>query len=860
MKLKFGYLCGVLAVMLPLQPSNAIAGEADAPAVADAGKAAQDDSQGLEVVTVTARRIEENQQHVPVAVTTLSGAALERRNIDTVRDLQFDVPNLQVKQSQTYATVPEFIIRGQRQALTTDENVVTYVDGVPQGTRGLTLYDLKSVQVLKGPQGTLFGKNSNGGAMVFTTNPPVFNNEGMVELEYGNYDRKNVTAMINVPLIDGVVALRAAGNVERRDGVYENRYPGGRDLDDRHNESGRISLLVQPSDRLNNLTTFDYLHRREIPAPAVLQAAPLDAPGFGGLVSLLTQQAVTQQSALSGATPIIVGGTLLQRAGNPFVLSAPTGLGTTTPSFGNAVTPLNTFGDYVKTYGVANTTSFMLNDKLTIRNILGARYERADEQQDPSGAAGYVVNISPFLTGLGASGLPSYIPGQVANNNTNYQNETRAYTEELQLIGEFSHLRVIGGAFASRTELDYKVLSFFTVGPVSLYPYQSHHRYQELDSDSRALFAQGTYDFGSFGLDKLRFTLGLRYNWDKRSNLEHDFYSDSIQFSDNYTGVNQLCAVNSGTGGVSTGVNTATECRDFGTDHWRALTWTDSIEYQFTPDTLAYFTNRRGYKSGSANPNSLNLNYIFYNPEHLTDFELGLKQQGLLADMPYRLNIAGFIGKYKDIQTQDIISFCTVDCSQANPATYTDLIIFNVGNATIKGIEIEGTLKPLRQLQIDVGYSYQVGRYGAGSVIPQPLNSGPVGPGNPIDFTGGQNLSGVEFPGVPRQQANVAVSYEIPYVPATFAKTVLSMNYAYRTSSRGLTALGIYPWGGFGVANGRLTFNELFRSPVSVSLWTQNLTDKHYNNFCADNLNSIGYAACQWGEPRTYGMALSAHF
>src|SRR6185295_2257482 len=151
------------------------------------------------------------------------------------------------------------------------------------------------------------------------------------------------------------------------------------------------------------------------------------------------------------------------------------------------------------------------------------------------------------------------------------------------------------------------------------------------------------------------------------------------------------------------GVNTATECRDFGTDHWRALTWTDSIEYQFTPDTLAYFTNRRGYKSGSANPNSLNLNYIFYNPEHLTDFELGLKQQGLLADMPYRLNIAGFIGKYKDIQTQDIISFCTVDCSQANPATYTDLIIFNVGNATIKGIEIEGTLKPLRQLQIDVG-------------------------------------------------------------------------------------------------------------------------------------------------------------
>ena len=860
MKRAIGYLWGALMTLTALAPAGALADETPAAAAQATGQVPQNGADGLEEVTVTARRVEENQQNVPVAITSLSGAALQKRNIDTVKDLQFDVPNLQVKQSQSFPTVPEFIIRGQRQALGTDENVVTYVNGVPQGTRGLTLYDMNSVQVLKGPQGTLFGKNSNGGAMVFTTNPPVFDKEGMVELEYGNYDRKNFTAMVNVPLIGDVVALRAAGNVERRDGVYENRYPGAQDLDDRHNESGRIALLVRPNDRFENLTTFDYLHRREIPTPAVLEAAPLNAPGFGGLISLLTQQAVTQQSQLSGSNPAVVGGTLLQRTGSPFVISAPTGLGTTTPSAGNAVTPINTFGDYVKTYGVANTTSFKLNDHLTLRNILGARYERADEEQDPSGAAGYTVNISPFLAGLGAPGLPDSIPGQVANNNTNYQNKTRLYTEELQLVGEYAHLRTITGAFASRTELDYKVQSFFTVGPVSLYPRQSHHRYQELDSDSRALFAQGTYDFGQFGLDKLRLTLGVRYNWDKRKNLEHDFYSDSLSFAESYTGSNQTCAINSGTGGVSTGINTAAQCADFGTGTWRALTWTDSIEYQFTPDTLVYFTNRRGYKSGSANPNSLNLSYIFYNPERLTDFELGLKQQGLLAEMPYRLNIAGFVGQYKDIQTQDILSFCSVDCSAANPGTYTDLIIFNVGNATIKGVELEGTLKPQRQLQFDLGYSYQVGRYGSGSVIPQPLNLGPVGPGNPIDFKSGTNLSGVEFAGIPRQQLNLAASYEIPRVPASFAKPVLSLNYAYRTSSRGLTALGIYPWPGFGVLNGRLTFKDVLRSAFSVSLWTQNLTDKHYSVFCADNLNSIGYAACQWGEPRTYGVAVTGNF
>ena len=93
----------------------------------------------LEEVVITARRIEENQQTVPVAVTILSGDALAKRNVQQVTDLQFSVPNLQIKQSNTYSSLPEFIIRGQRQTLFTDENVVTYVNGVPQSTRGLTL-------------------------------------------------------------------------------------------------------------------------------------------------------------------------------------------------------------------------------------------------------------------------------------------------------------------------------------------------------------------------------------------------------------------------------------------------------------------------------------------------------------------------------------------------------------------------------------------------------------------------------------------------------------------------------------------------------------------------------------------------
>ena len=100
---------------------------------------AQDSERGLEDIVVTARRVEENLQKVPVAVTAISAKQLEARKVTTVSDIQFSVPNLQIKPSNLEPSRPEFIIRGQRQVLYTDENVVTYVNGVAQTTRGLTL-------------------------------------------------------------------------------------------------------------------------------------------------------------------------------------------------------------------------------------------------------------------------------------------------------------------------------------------------------------------------------------------------------------------------------------------------------------------------------------------------------------------------------------------------------------------------------------------------------------------------------------------------------------------------------------------------------------------------------------------------
>ena len=839
------------------------AGVASAPARAQAARLATAEegaatapaaeTSDLQEVTVTARRVEENEQRVPVAVTTLSADALTSRNVEQTYDLQFSVPNMQIKPSNNYPSVPEFIIRGQRQQLFTDENVVTYVNGVPQGTRGLTFYDLDSVQVLKGPQGTLFGKNSNGGAVILTSKKPSGDLDASLDVDFGNYALKKATGMLNLPLVTDTVSLRFAGQIERRNGVFRNAYPGGRDLDDRHDQSGRITLLVNPTSKLQSLTTIDGLQRYEIPTPYVLEAVPTNDTGFGALIASLNQQALAQLTALSGATPSMQG-TNLVRQGNPFYVRTPTGIGTTVPS--GHYNPIATFGTQVDDYGIANNTSYILNDHFTVRNIAGFRYERGTDQQDPSATAGFDVNIAPVLTLLGAPGLPSYFPGRVVNNNTNYFNRYRTFTEELQLLGTLPHDTFIAGAFYSHDDHVYAVNSTFSIGPADLYVAGPRHGGDDITTVSRAIFGQATHDFGAIGLDALSLTAGIRYTWDHKDYLASNFYSNGAeQTLQSFSGGNQVCNELNGSGASGTGVNTANQCYMYGSRTYKAPTWTVSLGYQLDAQTLLYFTTRRGFKAGSSNPTTVNHDFALFGSEYLTDFELGVKNQGHLGPMPYRIDLDAFVGKYKDIQTQDILQFCaTVACT----GTYTDLIIFNVGHATIKGVELEAALKPVPSLELDLGYSYQKTQYDAGSVIPQPLTAGPVGPSNPVDYNSGQVLTGQPFPGIPQHNLTLAASYTLGFIPTSFASTVLSANFAYRSDTTSSEATGVYKTPAFGVANARLAFGELAGSKVSVALWVSNIADRAYPLACSDNLTSLGYAGCKWGEPRTYGVTATA--
>src|SRR5690606_24269604 len=196
----------------------------------------------FEEVVVTARRREEAAQKVPVAITALSSEAMEKAGIKNVEDLRFHAPALQVSPSPFGAAVPGYTIRSQRQTeslITQDPSVgVYFADVVLQRPHGSnqTMYDIESVQVLKGPQGTLFGRNTTGGAVLINPRKPVLGEtEGEIGFGFGNYAAKSVTAAGNIPLGD-TAALRVGGQINSRDG-YTHNETTGKDQDDQDSQA-----------------------------------------------------------------------------------------------------------------------------------------------------------------------------------------------------------------------------------------------------------------------------------------------------------------------------------------------------------------------------------------------------------------------------------------------------------------------------------------------------------------------------------------------------------------------------------------------------------------------------------------------
>lgn len=425
------------------------------------------DSSSLEEIMVTARRREESISSVPVAITALTAEALRTKNIETAEDLQNYVPSLNVSSSVTRDDYT-FSLRGMGPTGGSGpgavlagggSGVVTYFAEVPTSGGGPGLfYDLESVQVAAGPQGTLFGKNTTGGVILFVPKKPVNDVEGFVELGLGDYHMKTATAVLNTPLVEDKVLVRLAVQALDRDGFTVDRGPlfPGKDYDNRDYWAARLSVLLRPSDSLENYTIVNALHSEEHGDGFVLTA--VDPNGaFGSLLLpiLAQQQASGVRSAALSANEI----------------------------------------DKRFNYGIINTTRWSYNEQWQFKNIFSYQVQKWLNSEDVDGTPLVLDDLVPV--------------------SRDWHTQVGTYTEEPQLQGAAldSHLRITAGAYYedghNLAPQPYQV-------EVALGNFIIHQADQTNSERSRGLYAQTTYDLGAVmaSLDRLKLTTGYRYTWD----------------------------------------------------------------------------------------------------------------------------------------------------------------------------------------------------------------------------------------------------------------------------------------------------------------------------------------------------------
>jgi len=423
----------------------------------------------LPEVIVQARRVDENQEHVPVAVTTLSTQALRDDTVTKVADLAKSVPSFEVDPgSLGGAADPVFTVRGLSGALVADPSVVAYFDQVASDPRNFaySMYDLESVQVLKGPQGTLFGKNSTGGAVTIAPVRPNFNYGGYIDFRYGNYNDREVSGAINLPLVKDALALRVAGDFEDRDGTLTS-VTGGGEYNNRDHGSARFELLFTPGHQFENYLEGTFYRVRENGNQAILTGVA-NCPA-SGLETCTYQPPYTSLLGTPNISQFLAEQQKL-------------GINQTESNFDS---PFNVDYD-----ALTDVTTGRLGP-FTFKNIAHIDYSKYD--------------IAFDLTGTGLEIL-----------NEDDQQSNHNYSDELHFIGTAfdGWLSWLVGAYYDQfQQAEHQVFDFENF---AANPYSPQNITLSQPQESEAVFAQTTTDFSHL-IPGLSLTTGYRYTWDQRS-------------------------------------------------------------------------------------------------------------------------------------------------------------------------------------------------------------------------------------------------------------------------------------------------------------------------------------------------------
>ena len=788
-------------------------------------------------IVVTARRTEEVIQNVPISMTVFNQEMLSERNVTNAADLVSYTPSLNVN-TRFGSDQASFAIRGFTQDLATTASVAVYfADVVAPRAGGGTItagdgagpgafFDLQNVQVLKGPQGTLFGRNTTGGAIQLIPQEPTNTLGGYLELSAGNYDMNRVQGVLNVPITDDVRA-RFGLDTLRRDGYLKNISGiGPSRLADVDYWAGRASVMWDVTDAVQNYTIATYTH----------------SENNGSL----------QKEIACNTDPQSPGAQLGANFCPPSFAAQPHGFYTVQSDNSDPVSKL-------KQLQIINTTTWDINDDLTVKNILSF----ATLEQDMRGAVfGSNWKIPGFSQPNGQP-LPLIMAmsGQMPGYHSNDQS---TWVEELQLQGVAFDDKLnwqLGYYFENSRPNDWSgsqspsllscldgqlgadpnswtcadVLGFQS--GVSVGSIERNLHKQEFNN--QAVYSQATYDI----TDEWRATLGLRYTVDKtHADVNRTTWTGFPSglgliipgFPLPGAPTNAFCS--------QTGESAANGCVHSASQRSEAPTWLIDVDYLPLPDVMIYAKYARGYRQGNIVP-STPPGLDAYDPEKVDAYELGAKTS-FRSVISGTFNIALFYNKLEDQQLQ---AGYTPIPGLANGSATTAIV--NAGSSTIQGVEAETTLKLMDGLMFNVAYTYLDTRLDKLSTPFVPAGWAYV----PTAIEGGH----LTFS--PRHTVVTGLSYQLP-LPEEVGDISAGATYTFTSSqiSSSGSPYGVLP--ARQLLNLNLGWKAIYGSPFDASFFMTNARDEKYVSYVAGLHNDLGAEFGTLGEPKMWGVRAKYNF
>lgn len=650
----------------------------------------QPDGAALQEIVVTAQKRSENLQSVPVSVTALTASQLGDLKLDDASVLATQIPNLQVNGIVGEGS-PLFSLRGVSMfdySLSQSSPVASYMDEVYKGNFvlfGVEMYDLERVEVLRGPQGTLYGKNTTGGAINFITRKPGFDTQGYLKIGAGNYNRREAEGAFQSALIPDRLAVRIAMTYTKADGFIRNILPGHPDLEGVDQYGVRVSLLFKATDSLD--FTLRYSKSMQDPQNYAILPGRVSDLGIGLVGAYYPTSDGTATGKPLGNDTVAQNYTPRRRQDNQALA-------------------LTTNWAVSDGYAVTAITSW---DQGSLFNPEGTDGAGIDIFKIPYIGKTHQVTQDLRLSTTGADAL-NYIVGAYYQHEAIFNSTENRFYNFLDYNGD--------GTINYQDCVD---SSFNTPGggyPAGVFVNASCRYYNSFDQikNSWAVYSDGSYKLS----DVFKLRAGVRYNHDtgeQKNALDQLRGPDEVPIANILASAIPVLAL-PGSPGYAQAVG-QTFSQGF---HNSSVTGRAGLDVTPTRDSLLYLSYSRGYRSAAFNAQFLftNSDFTTVKPETIDAIEAGFKTSWL----GNRLQANGAVFHYQ-YRNQQIIN--------VYPTGQQPLV--NLGKSRIDGGELELTVRPVRTFMARLGLGFldtkvQEGQLASGSIAGQKLPNAPSVSGN----------------------------------------------------------------------------------------------------------------------------------